>query len=71
MVSGYCEIGEYSFLGVNSTFNDKITIAKDNIIGSGALIVKDTEPGKLMMGAPAKPALKSSYEAFNVTQEEI
>ncbi len=71
VVSGFCEIGEYSFLGVNCTFNDHIILAADNIVGSAALIVKNTEPGKLMVGAPAKPAAKSSYDAFNVLTEEI
>ncbi len=71
VISGFCEIGEYSFLGVNATFNDNIKVAADNIIGSGALIVKNTEPGKLMVGSPAKAAAKSSYEAFNVPTDEI
>lgn len=69
VISGFCEIGEYSFLGVNCTFNDNIKLGKDNIVGSGALIVKNTEDGKLMIGSPAKPAEKTSYEAFNVTNE--
>lgn len=69
VISGFCEIGEYSFLGVNSTFNDNIKLGKDNIVGSGALITKNTEDGKLMIGSPAKAALKTSYEAFNVTNE--
>jgi sugar O-acyltransferase (sialic acid O-acetyltransferase NeuD family) len=71
VVSGFCEIGEYSFLGVNSTFNDHIKIAKDNIIGSGAVVVKNTEEAKVMVGFPARPALKSSYDAFNVSKDEI
>lgn len=69
VISGFCQIGEYSFLGVNCTFNDNIKLGKDNIVGSGALIVKNTEDGKLMIGAPAKPAQKTSYEAFDVTPE--
>jgi acetyltransferase-like isoleucine patch superfamily enzyme len=71
VISGFCVIGEYSFLGVNCTFNDNIKLGKDNIVGSGALIVKNTESGKLMVGAPARAALKTSYEAFNVSSEEI
>jgi sugar O-acyltransferase (sialic acid O-acetyltransferase NeuD family) len=71
VISGFCEIGAYSFLGVNATFNDNIRIGRDNIIGSGALVVKNTEDGKLMVGSPAKPALKSSYEAFNVPTELV
>jgi acetyltransferase-like isoleucine patch superfamily enzyme len=71
VISGFCEIGENSFLGVNSTYNDNIKIAKDNIIGSGAVVIKDTEPGVVMMGSPAKPGSKTSYEAFDVIPGEI
>ncbi|HRO41248.1 MAG TPA: acetyltransferase [Flavipsychrobacter sp.] len=71
VISGFCVIGSNSFLGVNCTFNDYIKLGRDNIVGSGALIVKDTEDGKLMIGSPAKPAAKSSFEAFNVPAEMI
>jgi sugar O-acyltransferase (sialic acid O-acetyltransferase NeuD family) len=55
VVSGYCEIGENSFIGVNTTFNDKVRVAADNIIGAGSLVVRDTEPGLVYVGSPAKP----------------
>ncbi len=71
VISGFCTIGAYSFLGVNATFNDGIALGKDNIVGSGALIVKNTEDSKLMIGSPAKPAAKSSYEAFGVPEKDI
>lgn len=71
VISGFCTIGESSFIGVNSTFNDNIILGEDNIVGSGALIVKNTEKGKLMIGSPAKPAIKTSYETFDVNPEEI
>ena len=54
VISGYCDIGENSFIGVNTTFNDHITVARDNVIGSGALVTRDTEPGRVYVGAPAK-----------------
>lgn len=66
VISGYCHIGTSSFLGVNCTFNDKISLGEDNVVGSGALIISDTAAGQLMIGAPAKPAAKSSYQAFAV-----
>lgn len=71
VVSGFCVIGESSFLGVNCTLNDNINIEKDNIIGSGAVVVKDTEIGNVMIGSPAKPGRKTAYEAFNVSNDEI
>ena len=42
VVSGHCHIKEYSFLGVNATLRDGITIARENIIGAAALILHDT-----------------------------
>jgi len=71
VISGYCDIGESCFLGVNSTYNDRVKVAKDCIIGSGAVVIKDTEPGKVYVGSPAKPLDKSSYQAFEVTEKEL
>lgn len=54
VISGYCVVGESSFIGVNTTFNDHVTVAADNVIGSGALVHRDTEPGRVYVGSPAK-----------------
>jgi sugar O-acyltransferase (sialic acid O-acetyltransferase NeuD family) len=54
VVSGYCEIGENSFVGVNATFNDHVKVAADNVIGAGALVTRDTEPGRIYVGSPAR-----------------
>jgi sugar O-acyltransferase (sialic acid O-acetyltransferase NeuD family) len=53
VISGYCEIGAGSFVGVNSTFNDHVRVAPDNVIGAGALVTRDTEPGRVYVGSPA------------------
>lgn len=71
IISGYCEIGENSFIGVNCSFNDNIKIGKDNIIGNGAVVTKNTEDSKVYVGNPAKPLSKSSYETFNVSKDDI
>lgn len=63
VISGYCEIGRNSFVGVNATLNDRVVIAEDNVIGSGALVVRNTEPGKVYVGSPARAlADRSSLE---------
>lgn len=54
VISGYCRIGSGSFIGVNSTFNDGVAVAADNVIGSGALVVRDTQPGRVYVGSPAR-----------------
>jgi len=42
VISGFCDIGENSFLGVNCTIENNVKIEKDNFIGAGALIQKNT-----------------------------
>lgn len=70
VVSGYCEVGANCFLGVNSSIANNIKIAEDCLIGMAAVIHKDTEPGKVYVGNPAKPLPKSSYAAFGVPGHE-
>ena len=47
VLSGHTVIGDNSFIGVNATVNDHIIIAPRNVIGSGALITRDTEPDSI------------------------
>ena len=69
VISGYCEVGEQCFLGVNSCLGDNLRIARDCIIGAGAVVIRDTEEGKVYVGNPAKPLEKSSFAAFEVCEE--
>ncbi|TCV97819.1 sugar O-acyltransferase (sialic acid O-acetyltransferase NeuD family) [Luteibacter rhizovicinus] len=63
VISGYCDIGESSFIGVNSTFNDHVKVAADNLIGAGSLVTRDTEPGRIYIGSPARAVPgKSSFD---------
>ena len=43
VISGFCNIGEGVFLGVNCAIEDNVKIEKDNFIGAGALIQKHTQ----------------------------
>jgi sugar O-acyltransferase (sialic acid O-acetyltransferase NeuD family) len=64
VISGYCDIGAGSFVGVNATLNDNVKIAPNCLIGSGSLIVKNTEPEKIYVGSPARAVPgKSSFDA--------
>ncbi len=42
VIAGRVRIGAYSFLGVNATLRNGITVAPETLIGAGAVIVKDT-----------------------------
>lgn len=70
VISGFCRIGRNSFLGVNTSFNDEITFAKNGVTGNGCVVVKNTEPGLVYIGNPAR-AIKSSYKAFNISEHEM
>ena len=54
VISGFCTIGAYSFVGVNAAFADNLTIGRDNFIAMGAVVHKSTEPDSVYMGNPAQ-----------------
>lgn len=55
VISGYCVIGESCFLGVNSTFNDEMSIAPFSILASGSLVNKKlADENTIYIGSPAK-----------------
>jgi sugar O-acyltransferase (sialic acid O-acetyltransferase NeuD family) len=62
VISGNCKIGDYSFLGVNATLRDGITIGRSNVIGAGALIMKDTEDEAVFTGHTGRLFPKKSSE---------
>lgn len=69
VVSGFCEIGEGCFLGVNATLGDNVTIAKDIVFAAGALTVKNLEAeGQVYVGSPAHLLGRTSYEQFGVEE---
>ena len=47
VVSGKVTIEPYCFLGVNATIRDGIHIAKNNVIGAGTVILKDTKENEV------------------------
>ncbi len=64
VISGYCDIGENCFIGVNVTVNDNIKIAPFSVVGSGALIAKDTEAERIYVSSPARAVPgKTCFEA--------
>jgi sugar O-acyltransferase (sialic acid O-acetyltransferase NeuD family) len=70
VISGFCEIGQYTFLGVNASIRDYVKVAPNCIVGAGAVITKDTEEGQVYVGNPARATGKSSFDTFHVPEEE-
>lgn len=71
VISGFCEIGENCFLGVNCTIENNVKIAKDNFIGAGTLIRKDTREGEIYQNKQTEPSKVSSYKFFKIIDRDI
>jgi sugar O-acyltransferase (sialic acid O-acetyltransferase NeuD family) len=54
-VAGFARVGAYSFLGVNATLRDGITVGRHNTIGAGALIMRSTADGETYVPEPTQP----------------
>jgi sugar O-acyltransferase (sialic acid O-acetyltransferase NeuD family) len=54
-IAGDCRVGRGSFLGISSCVAFSITVAEDNLIGAGAVIIRDTAPRQVYSGNPARP----------------
>ncbi|MBX7093208.1 MAG: acetyltransferase [Flavobacteriales bacterium] len=54
VLSGHCDVGSYSFFGVNATIRDYTKIGEGTLVAMSASITKDTEPWGVYMGSPAK-----------------
>ncbi len=62
VVSGSVRIGERSFIGVNATLRNSITVAPATLIGAGAIVMKDTVEKGVYLPERAKLFPKSSDE---------
>ena len=63
VMSGHCNIGPYSFLGVNSTLRDGLKIAEGSFIAMAAAVMKDTEAWGVYKG---NPAIKSDIPSTRI-----
>ena len=53
VMSGHCEIGSYSFFGVNATLRDGLRIAVGTFVAMAAAVLSDTEEWGTYKGNPA------------------
>ena len=70
VISGFCNIGDYSFLGVNSTVIDSIEVGKNCFVGAGALVQKDIAANSVIQGISTKLSKVSSLRLFKVTESD-
>ena len=65
VISGNCHIGKSCFIGVNATFRDGLVIGDDNVIGAGAVMMKNTEAGAVYSVRGTEPHRLKSWELTN------
>lgn len=63
VMSGHCEIGSYSFFGVNSTLRDGLRIAEGSFVAMASAVFQDTEAWGLYKG---NPAIKSKVPSTKI-----
>jgi sugar O-acyltransferase (sialic acid O-acetyltransferase NeuD family) len=66
VIAGNVEIGQYCFIGANATIRDRVIVAPECVIGAGAIILKNTEAGKVYRGQRAEvlPYLSSELRSI-------
>lgn len=66
VVSGFCDVGRNTFMGVNSTLGNNVTIGEDNWIGPGVTLSRDTGPNELFKVKEPEPAKVGAKRFFKV-----
>ncbi len=65
VMSGHCDIGAYSFFGVNSTLRDGLRIAEGTFVAMASAVTQNTEAWGVYKGNPAvKSSVPSTKMAF-------
>jgi sugar O-acyltransferase (sialic acid O-acetyltransferase NeuD family) len=54
LIAGHAHIGQRAFIGASATIRDGITVAEDSVIGAGAIILRDTQPGEIYIAEPTR-----------------
>ncbi len=54
VISGQVHICPYSFLGINASVSNNVEIAENTVVGAGAIILKNTEPGGVYQAPQSK-----------------
>ena len=66
VISGFCDIGENSFLGVNATISNNDTNVLDNWIGQASVIMRDTQDGDFFAARPSEASKVSALRFFKI-----
>jgi carbonic anhydrase/acetyltransferase-like protein (isoleucine patch superfamily) len=60
VISGYAKVLHNTFVGVNATVVNEVTVGEYNVVGAAALISKDTKSHAVHLARSAEPFRYSS-----------
>jgi sugar O-acyltransferase (sialic acid O-acetyltransferase NeuD family) len=63
VVAGFCNVGRGCYLGSNSCVADVVRVADECVLNPGAVVLKDTKPGQVYNGNPARPAGRAAIHS--------
>ncbi len=58
IVGGFARLMINSYVGINATLRNRITIGENAVVGMGAVVTKDVSDNAVVIGNPAKPMQK-------------
>lgn len=62
-IAGSVKVEPYCFLGIKSTIRNKVRLARSCVVGTGALILQDTNEKEVYLGKPA--------DLLTITSDEL
>lgn len=69
VICGCCTIEPFCFFGVNSTVRDETVVARETLVGAGALIMRDTKEFEVYIGKATEPAGIRSDQIGSITHK--
>jgi sugar O-acyltransferase (sialic acid O-acetyltransferase NeuD family) len=69
VLCGCCTIEPFCFFGVNSTVRDETVVARETLVGAGALIMRDTKEFEVYIGKATEPAGIRSDQIGSITHK--
>lgn len=68
VVSGFCDTGESSFFGVNSTISNNVKVGRDNWIGPNCTVMQDTQDGDFFSTRSSEKSKVSAPRFFKIKE---
>lgn len=66
MLAGSSSLGESVYVAPGTLVNNQVSVGDRSVVGLGAMVLKDVEEGKVVVGAPAKVLRNVTEEDMNL-----